>query len=331
MYCKECGNLLEESDLICKVCGANIREQRRQTASGVALAGVSADGRAEADFAFPRDDAEETNTFDEREASPSHETTEAGTELASESTDPEADTEPASESGPSEAADLESVSSEADMPEVPMSDDSLEDASPACDAPAAEGLPEFPAAEGSPEFPAAENIMEEGHRKPTFGEFRWNIHEFPNTELRRTEDIDFNWNMSPSSARFQEDSDDARIDGEEDAAADAEEHAVGADAEEISFDKLGDAFFALFEERETGARDAEAPVDFAAPDARDADGYIQDFLARETELPAEEGGEEIVAPAQALAEAGPEVFAPVLESSAETPGREHFFTFNNKN
>jgi hypothetical protein len=331
MYCKECGNLLEESDLICKVCGADIREQRRQAASGTALAGVSADERAEAGFAFARDEAEETNAFDEREAFSLHETDGAGTEIAPGGAEAEAGTESASESGPSETADLESILPEADLSEVLVPGERLEDASPADDA---------SEAEASPELPASENIPEEAPRKPTFGEFRWNIHEFPNTASRRTEDIDFNWNMSPSSVRFQEASDDAQLAEAEELAADTEELAAGAeediidaDAEEISFDKLGDAFFALFEESETDARDAETPVDFAAPDARDDadDGYIQDFLARETDAPAEEDGGEIAAPAPALAKAGPELFAPAFESGAETPGNERFFTFNQKN
>jgi hypothetical protein len=343
MYCKECGNLLEESDLICKVCGADLREQRRQAANGVDAGTELAFESVAPESGVCEDDALESDPAESR-ASESI-VPDVGTEIASESAEPEADTASASENGVSEAADLESAPSEADLSEVPMPGDSPEDASPAGETFEAEASPELPAGEtfeveASPELPASENTTEAAPRKPTFGEFRWNIHKFPNTASRRTEDIDFNWNMSPSSVRFQEASNDAQLAEAEELAAETEENAAGAeedtidaDAEEISFDKLGDAFFALFEESETDARDAEAPFDFAAPDARDDadDGYIQDFLARETDAPAEEDGGEIAAPAPAFEKADPEIFASAFESGAETPDRERFFTFNQKN
>jgi hypothetical protein len=125
MYCKVCGNLLEESDLICKVCGANIEEQRRRTDDDATPANVLPTEHSREDSAFLPNDEE----------------------------------------GADGTPEVYSPTAAAEIP--------------------------VPAPVGAEEAPVTESTGAGD------SEFRWNVHQFPSAKARKTEEINFDWNISP--------------------------------------------------------------------------------------------------------------------------------------
>ncbi|MDR2295179.1 MAG: hypothetical protein LBD95_00115 [Clostridiales Family XIII bacterium] len=263
--------MLEENDLICKVCGADIKEQQRQAADEAAFAGASP---TETPKANPADaDADGTKVFEPREGSPPQE---AGTVAASAHLAPahdafEADEARATAAGPSEAE-----------------------------------------------------------------EFHWNIHKFPGAEARKTEDIDFDWSLSPSSIAQGEtrDRDESEAGANDDAA-----HARPC-AETI------EEFFALCTEREappperaggapsetaahpTEERAGDTPPETAAYPAEERAGGTPPETAA---YPAEERTGGAAAPARPHIEVAWEDLGASFGSKAEKSNRAHFFTFDQKN
>jgi hypothetical protein len=297
MYCKVCGNLLEESDLICKVCGADIQKQQRQTDEEAAFADVAPTEQIDTDTAFPQGDADEADAFVERETVSSHGT----------------DGDDASAIDPPGTDATESAEPETVAPKTVASESDAEDASPE---------------------PAARD-------ETAGGEFRWNIHRFPSAEIRKTEDIDFDWNLSPAAL-------ESRKRSEEEAEADEDTPTADAIAGVESLDE----FFALRASRENaetaentvgapaeafGAEDVTARADltpvFVGLDARrEADADIQQFFAKEDDGQRGAGTESAPpAPAWLHAESTPNIFGPSAESDAGTSNRDRFFTFDKKN
>ncbi|MDR2133212.1 MAG: hypothetical protein LBP30_07705 [Clostridiales Family XIII bacterium] len=274
MYCRVCGNLLEDNDPICKVCGADIKKQRRQIAGEPPFADTAADERAETAFAPPR----EAN---------------AGTEV-----------------GERDAAYIETD---------PCENAAEADSSNACE--------EDSLGDGENDASPASETETKRESDPT-GEFSWNIHRFPNMEARKTEEIDFDWSMSPSALSSSADSDDLCI----------------AEEEENYNPKSIDELFALYGNRESETFEEGANNAFFDAFAAELSAESAKFAALsdgETQAAPEERAD-LTAPAAQTESGAParedgghfvaaEAFAHSRGSGAETSSRERFFTFDQKN
>jgi hypothetical protein len=163
--------------------------------------------------------------------------------------------------------------------------------------------------------PAPEDEMEgKGHSEPR-GEFSWNIHRFPSMEARKTEDVDFDWSMSPSSFSSKSNSGNLRnADGRSFRPKTIDELFASCENREPAAPEEGAESKAAgaLESGESESRAPKESGDFAAPAARD-----------EPVAPAMEEGVFIAAAA--------DIFGRSPGSSAETQGYERFFTFDQKN
>jgi hypothetical protein len=325
MYCRVCGNLLEENDLICKVCGADIQEQQRRTDGETAFVDILPDGQA--DSVFPRGDADEMNAFATHESVLSHE---------------------ASDGGEAVFSDMAS-----DGGEAVFSDIASDGGTPAIDPDAIEREESGASEAADPEIAAelaTQDTAPAARRETIAGEFQWNIHRFPSAEIRKTEDIDFDWNISPATPDSQTGPDD-------DADRDADVPAAAARADIKSLEDFfelcahesegiaaghgddaqgGDAGGS--DENDAGGLDendehADLASAFIGLDAqREADAALQQFFAEKTEDPRDaEGEKRDDAPAWLHAESAPDVFGYSLKSDAGMSNRDRFFTFDKKN
>jgi hypothetical protein len=314
MYCRVCGNLLEESDLICKVCGADIKEQQRSAADEAAFAGVSATERAKEDSASRRVEASISVA---RDPSPSLKAVDLGADSAPESGEP-SDTAPANAEVPGAEAALASERS-ADQAGAEAETD-----------PGAAEEPEAAEEPGSAGFEAAGSKDAEAampRLKPSSGEFHWNIHKFPSPAARKTEDINFDWGLSPSSLQFKESPDDswalAGDDAPEDVHAKTVKEFYAIYEASAAAEDAGDASAEAFARIEEGLDDSAKPL---APG--DADARIQDFLA--VDAPAE-NREKTVDLTCLRAQSPQEQRDAPLAPDAARPEQGRFFTFDQKN
>ncbi|MDR2771419.1 MAG: hypothetical protein LBB57_05235, partial [Clostridiales Family XIII bacterium] len=135
---------------------------------------------------------------------------------------------------------------------------------------------------------------------PAADEFRWNVHSFPSVELRKTEDVNFDWNLPPAFLVQREVS---SLGGETEAndGAYAAKEAPIAESMEAFFERCANC-------ESQGAGEADG-FQFAMPNA----------------------GGDVLAPALPGAETAPESLGNTLGPSAGKSNRERFFTFDRKN
>jgi hypothetical protein len=158
-------------------------------------------------------------------------------------------------------------------------------------------------------------------------ELRWNIHKFPDRESRRTEDIDFDWSMSPSDYMAKSRRDDG---GGQVTEADAETDAgTGAPPEPAKDEPAG----------EDPARTEDGPAgEDPAREAKAREAKTYEAKAREAKTLKTEGtaaGVETPAPkpkpVPPIKKGQPDFLGRPFDSGGGRRRRERFFTFDQKN
>jgi hypothetical protein len=141
-------------------------------------------------------------------------------------------------------------------PEMSASDEDRADEEPAAFVPEPEE--ELAASVPEPAEEPAAFIPEPPLRpRPSAGEFQWNIHQFPSAKTRKTEDVNFDWNMPLSTPGAQARFDDGGGDADyEDDAPEPEPEDFIAEAEQaasafIGMDDMDDMGFPAWLQEES--------------------------------------------------------------------------------
>jgi hypothetical protein len=338
-----CGNLLEESDLICKVCGANIEEQRRRKSDETALTGALPKEPSEASFTF-------SSSSDNTDAPYEAETLVTADEIETPVTVSEVETFAA----PYEAETLVA----ADEIETPVTVGEVETFAAPYEAETfvtADEIEAFGAfdeieielQEAAASEIAASEIAEEiesyvsetsERRARSRGEFQWNVHQFPSFETRKTEDINFDWNTPPAAytdANSEYNGDETRDDDDnESVTGDAEIleefHAPREECEPARDDDTGDATAHPITE-EISVSTEQTSVYISDGVWAETENY--EFDITETAEPTYEADEksDFSISDWLHAENSPSAFGNSFASKDAKHNRERFFTFDKKN